>query len=49
MVRRILTVGVCAAVIACSPQTGSKKSGPVVAKGKGITITAADFKARLDE
>ncbi len=49
MVRRILAVGLCAAAIACSPQKGSKKSGPVVAKGKGITITADDFKARLDE
>jgi peptidyl-prolyl cis-trans isomerase C len=50
MVRRILVLGLCAAAIACSPQTGSsKKSGPVVAKGKGITITADEFKARLDE
>jgi peptidyl-prolyl cis-trans isomerase C len=49
MVRRILAVGLCAAVIACSPQKGSKKSGPAVAKGKGITITADEFKARLDE
>jgi peptidyl-prolyl cis-trans isomerase C len=49
MVRRILAVGLCAAAVACSPQKSSKKSGPVVAKGKGITITADDFKARLDE
>jgi peptidyl-prolyl cis-trans isomerase C len=51
MVRRILAVGLFAAVLACSPPSspGSKKSGPAVAKGKGITITADEFKARLDE
>jgi peptidyl-prolyl cis-trans isomerase C len=49
MVRRILAVGLCAAAIACTPQKAPKKSGPVVAKGKGITITADEFKARLDE
>jgi peptidyl-prolyl cis-trans isomerase C len=49
MVRRILAVGLCAAAVACTPQKAPKKSGPVVAKGKGITITADEFKARLDE
>jgi len=54
MVRPFLTVvlalGLVAAVAACSPQKGSNKSGgPAVAKGDGITITADDFKARLDE
>ena len=49
MVRRILAVGLCAAAIACSPQKAPKKSSAVVAKGKGITITADEFKARLDE
>jgi peptidyl-prolyl cis-trans isomerase C len=49
MVRRILAIGLCAAAIACTPQKAPKKSGPVVAKGKGITITADEFKARLDE
>lgn len=50
MVRRVLVIGLCAAAIACSPEkTSSKKSGPVVAKGKGISITADEFKARLDE
>ena len=35
MVRRVLVVGLCAAAVACSPQkSSSKKSGPVVAKGK---------------
>jgi len=52
MVRRIVAIGLCAAAIACSPEKGPKKkekSGPVVAKGGGITITADEFKARLDE
>ena len=49
MVRRILVIGLCAAALACSQQKGPKKSGPVVAKGDGITITADEFKARLDE
>jgi parvulin-like peptidyl-prolyl cis-trans isomerase-like protein len=49
MVRRILAVGLLAAAVACSPQKSPKKSGPVVASGKGITITADEFKARLDE
>lgn len=51
MLRRILVTGLCAAALACSPQpqAGPKKSGPVVAKGAGITITADEFKARLDE
>ena len=48
MVRRILVIGLCAAALACSQQ-GPKKSGPVVAKGNGISITADEFKARLDE
>lgn len=49
MVRRILAAGLCAAVIACTPKTAPKKSAGVVAKGKGIQITAEEFKARLDE
>ena len=48
MVRRILVTGLCAAALACG-QSGPKKSGPVVASGNGITITAEEFKARLDE
>jgi peptidyl-prolyl cis-trans isomerase C len=48
MIRRIVVIGLCAAALACSQQKG-KKSGPVVAKGNGITITADEFKARLDE
>jgi peptidyl-prolyl cis-trans isomerase C len=49
MVRRIVAIGLCAAALACSPEKGPKKSGPVVAKGNGISITADEFKARLDE
>jgi peptidyl-prolyl cis-trans isomerase C len=49
MVRRILVIGLCAAALACSQESGPKKSGPAVAKGDGITITADEFKARLDE
>ncbi len=49
MVRRILIIGLCATALACSQQSGPKKSGPIVAKGKGIAITADEFKARLDE
>ncbi len=49
MVRRILAIGLCAAAVACSPEKAPKKTGPVVAKGKGISITSDEFKARLDE
>jgi peptidyl-prolyl cis-trans isomerase C len=48
MIRRILLVTAAAALAACG-NSGPKKSGPVVASGKGITITADEFKARLDE
>jgi peptidyl-prolyl cis-trans isomerase C len=48
MIRRILLVTAVAALAACG-NSGPKKSGPVVASGKGITITADEFKARLDE
>ncbi len=50
MLRRILPVALVAvALAACSQDKGSKSSGPAVASGNGIVITAADFKARLDE
>ncbi len=49
MVRRTLLIALCASIAACSPQGGSKKKGPVIARGSGITITADEFKARLDE
>lgn len=50
MLRRTLTlatVAVALAVAACSQ--GPKKTGPAVATGNGITITADEFKARLEE
>ena len=50
--RRIALIGLVALVAtACGePQKGSaQKSGPVVAKGNGFSITAAEFKTRLDE
>jgi peptidyl-prolyl cis-trans isomerase C len=48
MVRRILLITVVAALAACG-NSGPKKTGPAVASGKGVTITADEFKARLDE
>ncbi len=47
MLRRILVLAALAAAACGSP--GAKKSGPAVATGNGITITADEFKARLDE
>jgi len=45
MSSRLVLVGFATlAALACS-----KKSGPVVAKGDGFTITAEDFKARVEE
>jgi peptidyl-prolyl cis-trans isomerase C len=50
MLRRTALFGLAAlAAIACQSQNGPEKSGPVVAKGSGFTITADEFKARLDE
>jgi len=43
----VLSVLALALAAACSPQP--KKSGPAVAKGDGVLITAGEFKARLDE
>lgn len=47
--RRILVLGLCTAAVACQPQKGPAKSGPAVARGSGFTITADEFKARIDE
>jgi parvulin-like peptidyl-prolyl cis-trans isomerase-like protein/SurA-like protein len=50
--RRIALIGLAAlALAACQPEKGTpeKKSGPVVAKGNGFSITAGEFKARVDE
>jgi peptidyl-prolyl cis-trans isomerase C len=46
--RRFLALGLCALALACSPQKSSKP-GKAVASGSGFTITADEFKARLDE
>jgi peptidyl-prolyl cis-trans isomerase C len=51
MLRRLAFLGLAAlGIAACNAQSsGPKKTGPAVAKGNGITITADEFKARLDE
>jgi peptidyl-prolyl cis-trans isomerase C len=50
MLRRILPIALAAvALVACTQDKGPKKSGPAVATGAGIVITAEEFKARLDE
>lgn len=51
MLRRLAVIGLAAlAVAACKKSSPSAdKSGPVIAKGDGFTITAGEFKARLDE
>jgi peptidyl-prolyl cis-trans isomerase C len=38
---------VAASLLACS--RGDAKKGPVVARGDGVTVTAEEFKAKLDE
>ncbi|MFT3913363.1 MAG: peptidyl-prolyl cis-trans isomerase [Anaeromyxobacteraceae bacterium] len=48
--RRLLAFGLCAlAITACGGSGKKSGTGPVIAKGKGFTITADEFKARLDE
>ena len=49
--RRLALIGLAAALtaIACKSGSNAKSSGPVIAKGDGFTITADEFKARLDE
>jgi peptidyl-prolyl cis-trans isomerase C len=47
--RRTLAFGLCALALSACEGKNSAKSGPVVAKGKGFSITAGEFKARLDE
>ena len=46
MLRRLACIGIAALALAAC---GKKSSGPAVAKGDGFTITADDFKARLEE
>jgi peptidyl-prolyl cis-trans isomerase C len=48
MLRRLATIALAAlALTACDGK--NKKTGPVVAKGEGITITADEVKARIEE
>ena len=49
MLRRVAFALALLAGIACSKSGPAKKGGPVVAQGSGITITADELKARLDE
>jgi peptidyl-prolyl cis-trans isomerase C len=50
MIRRIVPlVLAAAALVACQPQRGPKKTGPAVARGDGVVVTADEFKARLKE
>ncbi|HYG66793.1 MAG TPA: peptidylprolyl isomerase [Anaeromyxobacteraceae bacterium] len=46
MFRRTILLG---AVLALACSEGPKKSGPVIAEGKGVKITADEFKARIEE
>ncbi len=45
----VFSVAAAAGLAACNSGSGPSKSGPVVASGNGITITAPELKARLDE
>jgi peptidyl-prolyl cis-trans isomerase C len=50
MLRRLAFIGLATlAVSACSRSGTSRKSGAVLAKGDGFSVTADDFKAKLDE
>jgi parvulin-like peptidyl-prolyl isomerase len=49
MLRRATFALALLAGLACSKSTGPAKKGAVVAQGGGITITADELKARLDE
>jgi peptidyl-prolyl cis-trans isomerase C len=51
MVRKASLIIAVAAAFACSKggAPSAKKSGPVVASGSGVTVTADELKARLDE
>ncbi len=50
MFRRSIALSVVAAAgLSACHQGGAAKSGAVVASGNGVTITAPEFKARLDE
>jgi peptidyl-prolyl cis-trans isomerase C len=50
MLRRFLPLVLAAsALAACNSQHGPKKTGPAVARGDGVVVTADEFKARLKE
>lgn len=49
MVRRIVLPGLALAALAACGGAGSSSSGPAVARGDGLVITAGEFKARLAE
>ncbi len=49
MRRLVLTLSLAALSAACSQKSGSDKKGPFVAEGNGVSVTAEEFKARLDE
>jgi peptidyl-prolyl cis-trans isomerase C len=49
MLRRLSLAAALLAALACSKPGKAAKKGPVVAEGGGITITADELKARLDE
>jgi hypothetical protein len=53
MLRRILVAAAVLAAVGCNSSSrdkgGPAKKGPAVAQGSGLTITADEFKARLDE
>ncbi|HTN50943.1 MAG TPA: peptidyl-prolyl cis-trans isomerase [Anaeromyxobacter sp.] len=49
MLRRLAFIGLALLAVTACQSKGPKKSGPVVARGNGFTITADEFKAKLDE
>ena len=50
MIRRTsLVVALAAALAACTAKAQAGKVGPLVAKGDGVALSAADLQARIDE
>jgi len=49
MLRRLAVIGIAALAVSACKGGSAKKSGPVIAKGDGFTITADEFKAKIDE
>ena len=43
------TFALATLIAACKPTPPGQKTGPAVAQGDGVTVTADEFKARLDE